>query len=228
MGPQTHEAEDLSNRLLCQTRRKSATTWSNINHGLAKPKPFPPSSSIFPEHRLLWSTVRQSEVLPWNTFFLPWQRSAQQPLQTGAGKAALTTSFIWPGIPCQAFALPLSHWNEQTSPCFCKNYQGIMKALGSTHSSHHTVLLRTAAWWKRKQNQTLHRLAKLKGFNVPTHNEANPNLSEFRIDVGLTQWVGKLGTLLLSKDFRRSAGCSSWETMQLFEPIYWSRGHLDV
>lgn len=61
-----------------------------------------------------------------------------------------------------------------------------MQALGYTHSSHHTILLSMAAWWKRKHNQTLHHLMKLKGFNVPTHNGANPNLPKFRIDVGLT------------------------------------------
>lgn len=105
----------------------------------------------------------------------------------GCGKETRGTLFSWLGIPRQAFALPLSHWNEQTSPCFCINYQGIMQVLGYTHSSHHLVLLSTAAWWKRNQNQTLHHVMKLKGFNGPTHNGASPNLSEFRIDVGLTQ-----------------------------------------
>ena len=86
----------------------------------------------------------------------------------------------------KAFALHLSHWNEQTSPCFCINYMGIVQAFGYTSSSHHTVLLRMAAWWKRKQNQTLHHLMKLNSFNVTTHNGANPDLSEFETDVGLT------------------------------------------
>lgn len=85
------------------------------------------------------------------------------------GKEIQTTLSDWPEILCQGFALPLSHWNELTSPFFCKNYQGIMQTLGYTHSSHHTFLLRMAAWWKRKQNLTVHHVTKLKGFDVPTH-----------------------------------------------------------
>lgn len=56
----------------------------------------------------------------------------------GCGKATLTTTLGWPGIPYQALALPLSHWNEQTSPCFCKTCQRIMHVLGCSHSSNHS------------------------------------------------------------------------------------------
>lgn len=67
MGPQTHEIVDLRNRLLSRNRR--ATTQSYINHSLTQPKPSPPSSSIFPEYRLLWTAVRQPEILSLNSFY---------------------------------------------------------------------------------------------------------------------------------------------------------------
>lgn len=213
MGPQTHEAEDLSNRLLRQSR-ESATTWSYISHSLAQPKPSPPSSFIFPERRLLWTAVRQSEILSLNTFFLPWQRFAQQLLHPGAGKAALTTSFIWPGIPCQNFALPLSHWNEQTALASAKITRYYAGSWEHPFFTSHSPAKDGSLVEKKTKS------------NTPPFSEtqrfqcAHPQWGQSKL-VWIqdwcwthTQWVGKLGTLLLSNDLRQSAGCFSWEPMQ--------------
>lgn len=140
----------------------------------------------------------------------------------GNSKAIWTIPFSWPLIPCQVCALPLSHWNGQTSPCFCINYQGIMQVLGHTHSSHHTVLLRKAAWWKSKQNQTLQQFNKTQRFKC-----AHPQRGQSKLVWvqdwcwSYTQWVGNLGILPLFKDLGQvswmlllgdNAASSNWAT----------------
>lgn len=164
-----HNAEHLRKRHLCQEWKKLCVHLEICQSQLYTTKAFcsPPSTLL--QHRLIWTAVRKSAILPWRTFFLlPWQRAAEQPLQAmGVAKKFYLSD--WPEIPFQGFALPLSYWDELTSPCFCKNYQGFMQTPGYAHSSHHTLLLRMAAWWKRKQNLTVHHVMKLKGFNVPTH-----------------------------------------------------------
>lgn len=134
MGPQTHKAEDLSKRLLCQSGWNNMATWSYISHSFAPPKPSAPSSSMFPQHRLLWTAVSQRSCHEILSFYhgrdllsnlskpYVWQSNSDNPIQlTRNPMSSLCSALIsleWTNQPLLLHKLPGDYAGSWVHPFF--------------------------------------------------------------------------------------------------------------